>query len=250
VTTCFLHGYGACSEKLSKEHYISKTVLEAIGSNGSTQIGGLPWQPDQTLLKIGIQSLVSRILCETHNSGLSSLDSVAGTLFRALNAADKSPETLPSATQIDGPLLERWFIKVLCGLSAAAGFNNGLVPDQWKPLLLGAQWPQHWGLYLPALPEPQVLAKELLIETVMHPETKAVLAATFSLAGVKFKIVLGRPDNPTAWGLHRPRGLIFRHETGEKGIEFVWPHKAEQAVIYTKVGTTSKRPRQWDGWKE
>ena len=76
---------------MSGEHYISKTVLDAISSSGAVQIGGVPWLSHQTLQSIGIKSLVSKILCETHNSGLSQLDSVAGILFRTLDAADKNP---------------------------------------------------------------------------------------------------------------------------------------------------------------
>jgi len=250
MADCFLKDYGTCSARISKEHYISKTVLKALSSNGGFQIGGLPWQPDQTLQSIGIESLVSKILCETHNSSLSPLDTVAGQLFRVIDSADKSPATLPDLTSFDGLLIERWFVKVLCGLAASVGFNNGIVPEQWKLLLLGNQWPDHWGLYLPIPSDQQVLAKELGIEILVYPETREVLAAVFRVAGVSFHICLGSPDNPSAWGIHRPRGIIFGNEPGEKRIEFVWPHLTEQAVIYTKVGATKERPPQWDGWKE
>jgi hypothetical protein len=91
---CFLSGHGNCSGKISGEHYISRPLLQAISGDGTVQIGGLPWQPQQTLQKIGIGSLVSNVLCETHNSGLSSLDDVAGKFFRAVDAADKRPVTL------------------------------------------------------------------------------------------------------------------------------------------------------------
>lgn len=250
MADCFLKGYGTCSAKISKEHYISKTVLKALSSNGGFRIGGLPWQPDQTLQRIGIESLVSKILCETHNSSLSPLDAVAGKLFRVIDSADKSPATLPDVTRLNGLLVERSFVKLLCGLAASAGFNSGIVPEQWKLVLLGKQWSDHCGLYLSISSEQQVLAKELRLETMVDQETREVLAAVFSVAGVSFNILLGRPENPSAWGTHRPRGIIFRNEADEKCVEFVWPHLTEQAVIYTKVGVTKERPPQWDGWKE
>jgi hypothetical protein len=31
-------------------------------------------------------------------------------------------------TSVAGPLIERWFLKVICGMAAAVGFNNGTVP--------------------------------------------------------------------------------------------------------------------------
>lgn len=250
MADCFLKGHGSCSAKISKEHYISRTVLEYLGNNGVIQIGGLPWQPDRTLQKIGIGSLASKILCQTHNSSLSPLDAVAGELFQVIDSADKSPATLPTVTPLDGLLIERWFVKVLCGLAAAAGWNNGIVPEQWKLLLLGEQWPDHCGLYLPIPLEQQVLAKDLFIDSIVAQETKEVLAAIFRIAGVSFHILLVRPENPSTWGTHRPRGIIFQNEAGEKRIEFVWPHLTEQAVIYTKVGVTKEPPPQWDGWKE
>lgn len=247
---CFLQDWGNCSGKMSREHYISKTVLEAISSSGAVQIGGLPWQSHQTMQSIGIQSLVSNILCETHNSGLSQLDSVAGMLFRTLDAADKNPAGLSAVTRVDGPLVERWFIKILCGLAGAAGFNNGVVPDQWKSILSGNPWPDGWGLYVPATSGPHVLATEFFIEIHVHPDTRSVLATTFRVAGVSFHVLLVRPDNPEALGTYRPRGMIFRDQQNERRIEFVWPFQTEQAVIYTKLRISKERPPQWDGWKE
>ncbi len=136
MSDCFFGGQGTCSGKLTGEHYISKTVLQAIGG-GTVQIGGVPWVPEGTLKSVGIGSLVSNILCEGHNSSLSKLDNEAGTLFRALDAADKKPESLAPVTTVDGPLVERWFLKVMCGLAAAVGFNDGTVPDWWKQALTG-----------------------------------------------------------------------------------------------------------------
>jgi hypothetical protein len=65
--TCFLEGYGDCNGKITGEHYISRTVLDAIGTD-SIQIGGLRWQPEEELQQIGISALVSNILCGGHNS--------------------------------------------------------------------------------------------------------------------------------------------------------------------------------------
>ncbi len=247
MSACFLEGYGQCAGKITGEHYISKTVLEAVGLNALT--GGLPWQEPMTMQIIGINSLVSNILCEKHNSGLSKFDTEAGKFFRALDAADKRPHELPPITVIDGQLIERWFLKVMCGLTAGPGLNNRFIPSEWKAVLSGESWPDDWGLYVPSPIGEQVLAKELSIETKVHPETRAVLAAGFRLAGVSFNILFGRPDNPSAWGLHRPRGLILQDGQQEARIEFIWPFATDQAVIYTKFGSTRERPPQWHDWK-
>lgn len=248
MSQCFLHGHGQCGGKITGEHYISKTVLDAIGGGGSVQIGGLPWQQPQTLQRIGIASLVANALCEKHNSALSSLDSVAGELFRALDAVDKQPTTLPSVVNVDGALVERWFLKVICGLVAGVGLNTGTVPVKWLDLLSGESWPTGWGLCVPTRTGSQVFAKEFYVETRVKSGSSEIGAVMFRVAGVHFNLLFGVPADPVAWGIHRPRGLIFLDGTTEKRIELAWPFDTEQAVIYTKVGTTKVPPLHSD-WK-
>ncbi len=221
MSNCFLKDYGNCGGKISSEHYISKTVLEAISPKGAIQISGLPWQTPQILQSIGIGSLVSNILCKKHNEALSKFDSAAGKFFRALDSADKRPQELPPLSTFDGPLIERWFLKIMCGLVAGPGFNNRQVPEEWKSVLSGTQWPDGWGLYVPAPNEPQELATEFSVETLVNPSTKSILAAVFRVAGVSFNVLLGRPDDPTDWGTYHPRGLIFQNGLNEKRIEFI-----------------------------
>lgn len=250
MRNCFLHGYGPCDGKISGEHYISETVLKAIGASGSVQIGGLTWQPNQTLQRIGIASLVSNILCETHNSGLSELDDAAGRFFRAIDSADKRPASLPSHTIVNGLLVEKWFLKVLCGLSAGKNFKNQNVSDEWKLVLSGQTWPDGWGLYIPSPTGTQVLATEFYLETFVDPENLKILAARFRVAGVLINLVLGQPDNPEYWGVYRPQYLIFRDVQNEKLIELAWPFHNNGSIIYTKIGSSRERAPQWSDWTE
>ena len=247
---CYLHGHGPCGGGFTGEHYISKTVLEAIDSSGTSKIGGLPWQEKESLKVFGNSALVSKILCSTHNSTLSPLDAVAGSLLRTVDAADKSPSTLPAVSVFDGQLIERWFLKVICGLSAGVGFNGGRVPELWKQVLLGHSWPTGWGLYVPHPTEQIVLAKEFAIDTLVNPATRDVLALKLRIAGVPFSLLLGNPDDPGAWGTFRPRGLVFISPTIERRIEFTWPEVANDAIFFRKIGTSSEPPPQHKDWKE
>ena len=250
MTGCFLSGFGDCRGKITGEHYISKNLLEALGEGKSISIGGLPWIPQGTLKSIGISSLVSNVLCEKHNSDLSYLDQEAGNFFRALDAADKNITLLPHVTKISGVLIERWLLKVLCGLVAPAKINHGIIPETWKSILNGKSWPPHWGVYVPIPSTVIVLAKEFYIETSVHPITNEVLAALFRIAGVQFMLVLGRPDHPASFGTLRPRGLIFRSlNKVEKRIDLQWPVNSKKAVIFTKIGTGNAVVPQWEGWK-
>jgi hypothetical protein len=103
---------------------------------------------------------------------------------------------------------------------------------------------------VPALLGVRVLAQELSIETTVHPETRVILAAKFSIAGVVLWLLLGRPDDPAAFGNYRPRGLIFQHLREEKRVEFLWPFETNVAVYYRKIGSNNLSPPQWDGWKQ
>jgi hypothetical protein len=246
---CFLDGHGACEGKISGEHYISRTVLDAIGGGGAVQVGGLPWQPPDTIESFGINSLVSKVLCEKHNAGLSTLDKAAGKLFRAIDGVDKRPAAIRSLTQVDGNLIERWLLKLHCGLAAAK--SKGMtIPDNLLRLLTGEPWPAEWGLYVPFPAGPLTLATEFYFEALNASVTGEIKGIRLRVAGVHLNLLLGRPDHPASWGLYRPRGLIFNNGSLERRIEFGWPTENDQAVVYTRTGQSSDRPPQWAGWKE
>lgn len=250
MADCFLKGFGECEGKISREHYISAVVLRTIGAEEGFKVGGLRWQPEQTLQRIGIKSLQSKILCESHNRSLSPLDKVAGELFSTLDAIDKNLPSVPLLSQFDGPNIERWFLKVLCGISASGGFNAESPSDQWKALLTGEPWPEHWGLYVGTSGQQEIFSRDFLIETKVNPKTNAILAALFRFAGVTFYLLFGKPDDPNAFGFHRPRGFIFRHGEEEHRVEFLWPFETEQCIMYTNIGRTSEPPPHHEGWKE
>ncbi|TVZ40282.1 hypothetical protein P886_4709 [Alteromonadaceae bacterium 2753L.S.0a.02] len=246
---CMLHGFGECNGKLSREHYISDTVLQALSINGGMVIGGLPWQPQDKFQNIGISSLQSKTLCEKHNSSLSEMDAAAGDLVRTLDNIDKAPNLVQNDSLFDGRVVERWLLKVISGLVAGPGVGNGTVPESWKEILVGGAWPQGWGLYLPSSSDPQILSREFYIETMVNPESKEILGCKYKIAGVGFNLLLGKPDNPTAFGLYRPRGLIFKATDLEKRVELDWDNVNDKAIIYTKTGTTSNNPPHHDGWE-
>lgn len=250
MRTCFLHGFGPCGGKISGEHYISHSLLNAIDASGRSQVGGLPFQPQGMMQTFGNGALTAKVLCAKHNSDLSCLDAEAKRAFQVFDAIDKDPASVPPYSSIDALLFERWMLKVICGLTAGAGWNDGVVPDEWKAPLIGRGWANHWGLYLPLPSGTQTLAKEFAVESIVQAGTAIVKGARFRVAGVHFTIALGVPDAPSAFGLRYPRGLVFQTSLGERRVELSCPQATDQAVIYTRVGTSTERPPQWDGWKD
>jgi hypothetical protein len=78
--SCYLKDTLNCSTKISKEHYISRSILQQLGE--PLRWTGLPWEKPGVEIKYGMDSLTSHILCDRHNSALSPLDQPASNAFR------------------------------------------------------------------------------------------------------------------------------------------------------------------------
>ena len=80
---CYLRDLNSCADKISREHLVSATVLDAI-SDTNIIVTGFPWQTAGEAKSIGKEALTSNCLCTAHNSALTYLDAAAGYFFRAL----------------------------------------------------------------------------------------------------------------------------------------------------------------------
>jgi len=116
---CYLKHTNNCSKRMSREHYISRCVLEVTKTFG---LRGLPWQdPNEEVVDYGIESLAARILCERHNSALSPLDAMAARVYRIIM---QIRDDLANRTRYDrgrwfiasGEALELWTLKTLYGI--------------------------------------------------------------------------------------------------------------------------------------
>jgi hypothetical protein len=249
---CWLQGFGECRGKLNDEHYISRGILEdSAAGNKTAIIGGLKFQPTGTLQRIGIGSLVTKIYCDGHNSGFSPLDQALKSLLKTLHAIDKAPALISTLTTFEGRLIERTLLKMVVGLTAV-NHGRAALRDEWKPLLVGGDWPDGWGLYLAEPKGAQVFDDNLLYEAHVRPQTNVCLAASFHLNGLYVHLMLAKPDRPRAWGLYRPRGCIFHLVDGsERRVELLWPHSPEHSLHLTRLpfttGEGSPRTSGWNG---
>ena len=86
---CYLSTTKGCSNKISREHYISESLLNKIErQNKTVDVCGLAWLPKEQLKSVGKSSLTSNILCTQHNSDLSKLDKKIGNLVEAISSID------------------------------------------------------------------------------------------------------------------------------------------------------------------
>jgi hypothetical protein len=142
-----------CDSKLSLEHYISESLLHELNRTYQLRVGGLAWlKGKEKALPPG--ALASRVLCERHNAALSPLDAMAVRLFQAFDEGGANGSGQRLLYLFSGHDLERWLLKILCGVtsSRALAFETEVdlsIPKQWLEILFGyAEFPDEQGLYV------------------------------------------------------------------------------------------------------
>ena len=238
---CYARELGGCSTTISREHYVSKSVLLAAG--GKPQIAGLKFQEPDALQSFGVEGMTARILCERHNSDLSPLDVAAADFFSTLRAFDRdlrdAVDSTTTEATADGSMLERWILKLLAGLVYGKLINSAALRREtpWLKILFGlAEWPPGWGFYL-------VVSDEIFysfdgLEVSTRTVDDEVWAAEISITGLKFYLSLGTPDgNPLL--RRRPSEIIMRRADRDayKRLIFQWPTGPDTSwVQFGRVG--------------
>ena len=126
---CYLEATGNCSQGLTGEHYVSKTVLKTIGED--IAIDGMPWLKPGEQRIVSVQSLTANLLCERHNNALSPLDAEAGQLSRCLkdihdDLGKRSLSRRRSSHLISGEMIELWMLKVTAGICLSFASRDGV----------------------------------------------------------------------------------------------------------------------------
>jgi hypothetical protein len=256
---CYLRSTQNCSDKITREHYISRNVLASMEKNGTSKISGTPWQAPQEFRIVSTESLTSKILCKRHNESLSALDSEAGRLIRTIGNYDRGFNDVIPRREMSlfcGEDLERWMLKTVCSMVGGKQVGRGGVArdteisEKWVSILLEDEdWPPGGGFYA-ALPSGATYhSSSFSFMPLTHSATGQVVAAQLILNGVSFYLMLGRPDDPTAFGVYRPRTLIFEQHAVEKFIEISWLDDTyEQHIRFSRVGKYDGPPPDWPLW--
>ena len=125
---CYLRQTHNCSEDISREHYISRSVLSQL--NSVLDISGMPWMQEGKAQKFLYKISLRRFWCSRHNSALAPLDEEAALFFGKLieiltNLERKSLARRPKLYLIGGDALELWMLKLACGVYHAIGSHEG-----------------------------------------------------------------------------------------------------------------------------
>lgn len=222
---CYAAQLGNCSGKLSREHYISKSALELAGK--TVRVTGFSWQRTNDSTEIGINSLTSKMLCEQHNSELSSLDEVGKAFLLALkssfDAATTEREFLNEAFKIEGEKLELWLLKVLCGFFRMSRVAH--IPSSWIEILFQKRpFAENSGLHFFTLPGNVAWKFNLLRVLSVQDKHGNIAGAKFGIGGLAALLAFGKPSFEEAGieSLYRPTNIQIIKGTNTKSIEFSW----------------------------
>jgi hypothetical protein len=153
LQSCYASPLDDCNPKRSREHYISQSLLHYLNPDNKVKVSGLPWL-GQNEIVLSPSVLVSRVLCERHNSTLSGLDAIAVRLFQAFDEKGAVGSGKQLLYIFSGHDLELWLLKILCGVACSKNFPvdgeaDLSIPKYWLEILFGeAEFPDEQGLYV------------------------------------------------------------------------------------------------------
>ena len=236
MRACWANSLGGCGGGFSGEHIVSKGLF----SGKAVQVQGSPWRT-QKPKTIGIGSLTANILCRNHNSALSAVDQEGIAAFHAIRGFEeilsgRSPPADSTALQanIDGPLLERWFIKHAINLFVVAGkqkhWQGGATPIDPPATFVKAayglyQLPKPLGLYnwVGQLGERKVVGDQVLFMP-QYDVLGHFVGAAFEFQALSFLIWMSEElPSPFVRDFYHHVGGIFQAPPVRASFNVLWP---------------------------
>lgn len=232
---------------MSREHLVSDSLFvdeEVIAH-------GLPWCKDQPK-KIGLASLTARILCTRHNSLLSPIDDAGAGAFDVIRkmrelgrVRRKMKPTIWHVVKysVDGPGLERWFLKTLINLTFEGGYPIGRESAQpGRPsehlvhIAFGRRkFEERAGLYSVIHPGMKMFSAERIAFTPLIKLGTHIEGALFGFAGFIYLLFLEKEGPPP-----RLTGISFCGEDlGKSQLNFHNEQATDMAGRYKSQTITT-----------
>lgn len=242
---CYAAALGNCSRKISKEHPISRSVLDILNQNHDLQVSGFPWQSGGGYTNIYPNDLASHILCEAHNSALSPLDALMMKFFNKFiefNEEFARSYRKKGVCLFNGHDIERGFLKMLCGSLAAKysihSSKDWRPPREWLRILFDTErLPKNCGLYY-INPVGSLINFKPGISLASLSNGVEVHGLLVSYHGHSFILATSSPPKNKAGTLlcnstYRPKEFHFYDENNgvEKLIMLGWHDKGENKSI-------------------
>jgi hypothetical protein len=230
---CYLADLNGCSDKISREHLISEAVLRVIRKD-ELVASGLPWMKEGEI-KIGLNTVVGKCLCTSHNSMLSPLDAEAAKFFRAMEECDLHRSGEAKLFLFSGHDIERWLLKTLAGFGSTRNFANKgeRLPGSFHPLISiscmlqdVSSWPATAGLYYTQkLGEPLLRGDHFWMAPLSTP-SEELAGMLVSIQGFEFTFLAvptqANPELARKSGVYRPQRMVFKMPEVTNVIELPW----------------------------
>jgi hypothetical protein len=257
-TKCYASRLCDCSQELSREHVVSKAILEQIaGFDGRVVVRNINWQDGSHGELVGIDALSARVLCQRHNNALSNLDAEMGRFFRTYREFTNWNAPKRNFRIFSGCDIERWLLKTLIGCGAASYWRSVIVPD-FVNYLYEEAWPKKCGLYLPESRTGTLRSSASIQLNPIHlfgGGQNIAHGIEVVCAGFPFRLLLPSPFTIVHEGVslnysvpppggpgHRPTMLLFRDGEKENQIELTWPDGYSGAAIHLHVSDHRRAP--------
>lgn len=235
---CYAESLRDCDGDIEREHYFSRSALDALGPGKLLLLEGFPWMTDGETIPLSLEKLKKPMLCARHNRELGEhVDKVGGEFMRALGCAI---DGLGGQHELDGPLLERWLLKCTVG-AVAAGISQSSdgtvltmerIPSAWVSFLFGRREPltSGYGLWLHSSLRFFSTRPGITFAAIVPP-TGVIRGSQVVLRGLEFFFVDGAtrpelqrtPDDVLHNAMYRPRLLRFLSRATVTDIVLEWP---------------------------
>jgi len=244
---CYLRSTCDCSEQISREHYISRSVLEQLGA--VIRVSGASWLSPGVKLDTTTASLTAKILCKRHNEALSPLDTEAGCFFSILtnvltDLERKSLSRKPKFHLVCGEALELWMLKVACGLYFGIGTTDRVRLAETHTIDLHrvrraffeGEWDARAGLYFHgAIGSRITVAHNVAISPLTMDHDSRFSGAIVSLLGFQLELIFDEKNTHSgSWvGLvRRPTELVIEKDRRRHSIILTWPPGTPEASVH------------------
>jgi len=243
---CYLKDTYNCSRQISREHYISRSVLEQLGTK--VRVSGVHWLSEGESFNGSVESLTAKILCDRHNNALSPLDNEAGLFFSILKDSliDLDRKTLsrqPIFHLIGGEALELWMLKVACGVYFSIGSHDKeklsnthtINMEKVTRAFFDDAWNARAGLYFRGNTGSVVTVNEGVgFAPLVMDSNRHFGGVTISLLGFELDLLFDTAGaNPGAWTsiVRRPTELVLSKKRRQHSIILTWPAGTPEASL-------------------
>ena len=235
---CYLRTSQDCSEQISREHYVSRSVLKKLGQ--IVKISGVHWLGGGKSLETSIGNLTAKILCKRHNEALSPLDHEAGIFFEVvanvlLDLHRKTLSRKPIFHLVSGDSLELWMLKIACGHYFGIGAKDGVRLDQEfeidltkvEKVFFEREWDSRCGLYFKGgIGDIIDIDNRVSVSALLNEQTKRMAGIRVGLLGLVLELLFEAENTKSGEWTEldkHPTELVWRRGRRQHSIILTWP---------------------------